>query len=217
MEAIVRLSLVREVEKSGCRSKDGMLKMKALILNGSNKDDQTSETVQRVIIDELRGLKWEVKPLILREMEIAPCMGCFGCWVQTPGTCVIDDMGRGIARSFIQSDLAILLTPVTFGGYSSELKKGLDRSIGLIMPFFTKIEGEVHHKPRYKKYPSLMGIGVLSKKDEESERIFKTLVQRNAINFHAPASAAGIVLGGSSADDIQRAIGDLFLSLGVKR
>lgn len=86
---------------------------------------------------------------------------------------MIDDMGRDIARSFIRSDLAIFLSPVTFGGYSSELKKGLDRSIGLMMPFFTKIGGEVHHKARYKKYPSLMGIGVLSKKDEESERIFK--------------------------------------------
>lgn len=190
--------------------------MKALILNGSNKDGQTSEIVQRIIIDELLGMKWDVKPLILRDMKIAPCMGCFGCWVETPGRCVIDDMGRDIAMSFIQSNLTILLTPVTFGGYSSELKKGLDRSIGLIMPFFTKISGEVHHKPRYKKYPSLMGIGVLSKKDEESERIFKTLVQRNAINFHAPAYAAGTILRESGEDDIRSSIGSLFVSIGVK-
>lgn len=190
--------------------------MKALILNGSNKDDQTSETAQQIIIEELHGMKWEVKTLILRDMKIAPCMGCFGCWVETPGRCVIDDMGRDIAMSFIQSDLTILLTPVTFGGYSSELKKGLDRSIGLIMPFFTKIGGEVHHKPRYKKYPSLMGIGVLSKKDEESERIFKTLVQRNAINFHAPAYAAGTILRESGEDDIRSSIGSLFVSIGVK-
>lgn len=193
-----------------------MADMKALILNGSNKDDQTSETVQRIIIDELRGMKWEVKPLILRDMKIAPCMGCFGCWVQTPGKCVIDDAGREIARSFIRSDLTVLLTPVTFGGYSSELKKGLDRSIGLIMPFFTKIGGEIHHKPRYKKYPSLMGIGLLSKKDEESETIFKTLVQRNAINFHSPAYAAGIILRDSLQKDIQSSIDDLLRDIGVK-
>lgn len=190
--------------------------MKAVILNGSNKDDRTSETVQRIIIDELRRLKWDVKTLILRDMKIAACMGCFGCWIQTPGTCVIDDAGRDIARSFIRSNLTILLTPVTFGGYSSELKKGLDRSIGLMLPFFTKIGGEVHHKPRYKKYPSLMGIGVLSKKDEESERIFKTLVQRNAINFHAPAYAVGTILRDSREDDIRSSIGSLFISIGVK-
>ncbi len=190
--------------------------MKALILNGSTKDDRTSETVHRIIIDELRGMKWDVKPLVLRDMKIAPCMGCFGCWVQTPGTCVIDDAGREIARSFIRSDLTILLTPVTFGGYSSELKKGLDRSLGLIMPFFTVIGGEVHHQPRYKRYPSLMGIGILSKKDEESESIFKTLVHRNAINFHAPAHAAGTILRESGEDDIRSTIGGLFKSIGVK-
>jgi len=193
-----------------------MADMKALILDGSNEDDRTSEAVHRSVVDVLLGLKWEVQTLILREMKIAPCMGCFGCWVQTPGRCVIDDMGRDIARSFIRSDLAIFLSPVTFGGYSSELKKGLDRSIGLIMPFFTKIGGEVHHKPRYKKYPSLMGIGVLSKKDEESERIFKTLLQRNALNFHAPAYAVGTFFRDSGEDDIRSSIGSLFVSIGVK-
>lgn len=50
-----------------------------------------------------------------------------------------------------------------------------------------KIEGEVHHKPRYERYPRLMGVGVLPQPDEESERIFTTLVSRNAINLHALA------------------------------
>jgi hypothetical protein len=104
--------------------------------------------------------------------------------------CRIDDTGRSVAASLINSDLVVYLTPVTFGGYSSELKKALDRSICLILPFFTRIDGEVHHQPRYECYPSLLGLGVLPAPDLEQERIFARLVERNAINLHAPSSAA---------------------------
>jgi len=50
-------------------------------------------------------------------------MGCFGCWNKTPGTCVMKDDSAKIAKAVVNSDLLIFLTPITFGGYSSELKK----------------------------------------------------------------------------------------------
>ena len=158
--------------------------MKAVILNGSEKGDAAIDGVHEIFVDELEGQGWEVEPLILHEMEIRHCVGCFGCWVQTPGVCVINDAGRDVAKAVIQSDLVVYLTPVTFGGYSSQLKKALDRSICLVTPFFTKVNGEIHHEPRYERYPRIMGVGVLPQADEESERIFTTLIGRNAINAH---------------------------------
>lgn len=83
----------------------------------------------------------------LREMKLAHCLGCFNCWVKTPGMCVEADAGRDIAKAVIRSDVAVLLTPVTFGGYSPELKKTFDRFIQLISPFFQMDHGEVHHPP----------------------------------------------------------------------
>jgi multimeric flavodoxin WrbA len=32
----------------------------------------------------------------LRELAIAPCTGCFGCWTRTPGECVVEDSARDI-------------------------------------------------------------------------------------------------------------------------
>jgi multimeric flavodoxin WrbA len=112
---------------------------------------------------------------------------------------------EGIARAHTQSDLLVLLTPVTFGGYSSELKKALDRMICALLPFFQTVDGETHHRPRYDRYPKLLAIGVDSRRDEESERIFARLVERNAINLWAPAWAAGI-LGNGKFDGTLRAI-----------
>jgi len=120
-----------------------------------------------------------------------------------PGGCLIDDAAREVSRKMIGSDLVVYVTPITFGGYSSELKKALDRSIGLISPFFTRINGEVHHRKRYAQAPKLLGVGIVHEPDEESERIFKTLIGRNAINMHNPAHAACVVYEDQSDHEIQ--------------
>ena len=196
--------------------------MKAVILNGSEKGDAAIDGVHEIIVDELEGQGWEVEPLILHEMEIRHCVGCFGCWVQTPGVCVINDAGRDVARAVIQSDLVIYLTPVTFGGYSSQLKKALDRSICLLTPFFTKVDGEIHHVPRYERYPRIMGVGVLSQADEESgrtkdvRRIFTTLVGRNAINAHTPAHVGGVILSSLGEGEIRKEIQTLLKAVEVR-
>jgi len=188
--------------------------MKATILNGSFNDDTVLEIIHKTVIQELKDIEWEVIPFILRDLKITICRGCFECWMKTPGICRFDDAGREIAKSFIQSDLVIFLTPVTFGGYSSELKKALDRIICLDLPFFKKYSGEVHHLMRYEKYPCFMVVGVLPEKDKESERIFKTLVERNALNFFPPAYVSGFIYRYQSQEEIQKKIETL---LGVTK
>jgi len=191
--------------------------MKVLLLDGTIKEDITSKTIHEVIVDEIKTMGGEVNSRALRDLEIGSCHGCFKCWFQTPGICIIDDVERDIAKETVQSDLLIFLTPVTFGGYSFELKKAVDRLIPWVMPFVVKIEGEIHHKPRYEKYPSLIGIGVLPSEDEESEQLFKTLVSRNAINFHSPAHAAGIITRKQDKEMIQDEIKTLLSKVGVKK
>jgi hypothetical protein len=95
---------------------------------------------------------------------------------------------------------------VTFGGYSSELKKAVDRLIPLNSPFFKKISGEVHHKPRYGRYPRILAIGSLPGRDAESEQIFRTLVRQNAINFHSPASGAGFLYSTQTPQEMRETI-----------
>jgi multimeric flavodoxin WrbA len=143
--------------------------MKALVLNGSRTEKETINSVSDYIVDSLRKNSAEVEVMVLRDEKIASCLGCFGCWLKTPGECIIKDAGSELPRKVIQSDLVFLLTPVTFGMYSSELKKALDRfPCPVLLPFFKKIDGEIHHAPRYDKYPTLVAIGVLPNSDKES-------------------------------------------------
>ena len=135
----------------------------------------------------------------LRDVKAAYCLGCFQCWTHTPGECRIDDDLRTVTASIIRADLQVNVSPVTFGGYSSEIKKALDRSICLVMPFFTRVNGEVHHVPRYDRFPRVHAIGVLSQPDAAQEDIFRRLVERNAINMHAPAHSTEFVYRGAGA------------------
>ena len=166
--------------------------------SGARGSEKALATVPTVLLVRPRRASveaegWTVMPWNLRDQKIAYCLGCFECWTKTPGLCRINDTGRDVARAVIGSDLTIYLTPITFGGYSSELKKAVDRIICLISPFFTRIEGEVHHHARYDRYPDLLGVGVLSAPHPAQEQIFRTLIGRNAINLHAPAHRSTVV------------------------
>jgi len=170
--------------------------MKALILDGTKSNNDESTKILDLMLEELKKLKWEVSTIVLEEKNIAYCTGCFGCWIQTPGECVIKDYEEDTVRKMVHSDLIIYLTPIMFGGYSSILKKALDRQIGRVLPYFMKIDGEVHHPKRYEKQQSLLSIGLLDKRDAEKEEVFKMVVARNAINMWAPFQRALISLNG---------------------
>jgi multimeric flavodoxin WrbA len=61
--------------------------MRAVILNGALPGDQTCAAVETELTSALAGLGWDADCLRLRDLTIAYCKGCFGCWVKTPGVC----------------------------------------------------------------------------------------------------------------------------------
>jgi hypothetical protein len=189
---------------------------RAIVLNGANGDDDDLMLAYKVLAEELVALKCQVKPFLLRDLKIHYCSGCFDCWVRTPGLCTIDDDARVIARAMMQSDLVVLLSPVSFGGYSAELKRALDRILGIVLPFFVKHNGETHHGRRYKRYPRLLGLGVLPGPEQESAPIFKALVGRNALNFHAPAWAAAAIPNGKPENEIRSEVRGLLSAMEMK-
>ncbi len=68
--------------------------MKALILNGEELNGISLEEFSQSIRAELKVNNFEVKEILLKEKKIADCLGCFKCWVKTPGVCIIYDYGR---------------------------------------------------------------------------------------------------------------------------
>jgi hypothetical protein len=78
---------------------------------------------------------------------VAHCVGCFGCWVKTPGQCVIDDRGRAFALELMETDELIIVSRLYCGGFSPDVKAFMDRGIPSILPFF-EVRGERSRHPR---------------------------------------------------------------------
>jgi len=188
--------------------------VKAVIFNGAREDDPVINAIEASLIKLLAENGWEVKAIALREKQIAGCLGCFGCWVKTPGICVIDDYGREAAKKIVQSNLMIWLTPVTFGGYSSELKKALDRSIPILLPYFESYKGQIHHKMRYDRYPRLVVIGT-EPRNTEYEETFLALTERNALNIRPPKHATGVFQKNQNLDKTLPFVEDLLRKVEV--
>jgi len=182
--------------------------MQALVLDGFYSAAPHPE-VRYELERQLEARKFAVETAVLRDMEVAPCRGCFDCWIETPGICIIDDAGRELARRSAQCDLLVQLTPLVFGCYSAELKKFYDRLIPILSPFFTIINNEMHHQRRYRTYPRLMALGACPQPDAEATEIFTTLVERNALNFHYPIAAAGVYDINSDQSTLASLLSDL--------
>ena len=73
---------------------------KVVILDGCGLADQDLAPVLGGLCGCARSRTApQVETFPLREMKLAHCLGCFGCWVKTPGMCVEDDAGRQSGQS----------------------------------------------------------------------------------------------------------------------
>lgn len=87
--------------------------------------------------------------VVSNDDTIKNCVGCFGCWIKTPGACVIRDHYGDMGEWLAKSNELIIISKCFYGGYSPFVKNILDRSISYIHPYFETRNNEMHHKRRY--------------------------------------------------------------------
>jgi hypothetical protein len=180
---------------------------KFVVLDGGPADDVTFDSTRTALLEEISQHSTDVQVFTLRSMKLAHCIGCFGCWTETPGICRYHEQdGVAVLQAVIHSDITILLTPISFGGYSAETKQIVDRFVSLLAPYFQLLHGEVHHVRRYARYPRLVAVGVQSNHVAEDARIFKLVAGRNAVNLHAASYAADVVRADDTPDTIRAAL-----------
>ena len=123
--------------------------MKVLVLNGSpKKQSDTFRMTERFLKGLNAAGEHEVTVVNVIEKAIAPCKGCFGCWQQGEGHCLIGDDQNGILDLYRAADLIIWSFPLYCYGMPSHLKAVLDRTIPLMkMDMVQLSDGRVQHVP----------------------------------------------------------------------
>jgi len=140
----------------------------------------------RVIVHDLGEpyqelLEKKADRVILADGRYAPCQGCFGCWTKYPAECVLKDKLRYACRITGVADEFVVITRNLYGGYSTEIKTVLDRSIGGSTPLSVYRHGEMHHALRYgmKELRKVIVYGDITEKEKAT---FTHMAERNAIN-----------------------------------
>ncbi len=125
--------------------------------------------------------------IILYDDNIHHCIGCFGCWIKTPGSCVIRDKYGDMGEYLSKSEEVIIISKCCYGGFSPFVKNILDRSISYMHPDFVIKNGEMHHKRRYKNIIDLnvyfYGENIAEKEKETAQK----LVKSNSFNLDCNA------------------------------
>lgn len=115
----------------------------------------------------------------------APCKGCFGCWLKTPGKCILKDRIKDMGKNLASCKEFIIVTKCIYGCFAPETKNMIDRSISYLLPFFRNVHHMQHHVPRYKQQFKLEVFVYNSPDLADSERdLFERYVNAVAINMN---------------------------------
>ncbi len=157
--------------------------MKITILNGNPAPSKFDSYLAQLKSD-LEAKAHVVTQLDLRTLPLRYCVGCWGCWVKTPGECVSRDASLEIDRVVINADFVLWAAPLKMGFPAALLKMANDKHLPLIHPYIVVDHGEAHHLKRYARYPR---IGLLVEKevdtDERDLQIVTNIYCRTALNF----------------------------------
>jgi len=156
---------------------------KIVILNG---DPEATETPLNTLLKNLKvSEESTVKIFNLRNYSIKQCVGCFDCWLKTPGICRFKDDEEMLLREIITSDLLIFTSPLIMGMYSALLKRFQDRMIPIIHPYIEIVNNECHHRKRYPKYPKMGCLFYQNDATPEEIENIRFIHERIVLNIHS--------------------------------
>ena len=141
-----------------------------------------------IIYDSIQKLYNEpLKVVRLGDQSIRACIGCWHCWLKTPGRCVMKDQMVECYSDYVNSDTVILLLSTAQGFINHQAKAFFDRTIPLYHPYIEIVDEECHHVARYKRYPDLVFFYDTESLTKHEEQVVEDYLYRTAHHFKSRA------------------------------
>ena len=124
--------------------------MKLLVVRGNPRKHGHTQHLTDLFVQGARAAGAEVTDVDLQARQIAPCNGCYRCWVATPGQCVHRDDMPELLRAFLEADVVVCSTPLYYYSISSRMQLFLERTLPLTAPGLdTTPDGLSRNRTRY--------------------------------------------------------------------
>lgn len=140
----------------------------------------------KLIITDMKNFNIPVEgdyTIIRPQGNIHHCIGCFGCWVKTPGKCVIRDGYESTGSDMGKCTELIFISQCCYGSVSPFVKTVQDRAISYIHPDFVLRKGEMHHKRRYQNVITISAYFYGEDISEAEKTTARNIIAANADNY----------------------------------
>lgn len=141
--------------------------------------------MKTLVIRECEGYNIEsIYELDLRNMDPKDCLGCWSCWLKTPGSCVHNDLNEFYSK-YLEADRVVIFSEVKKGFVSGRMKTVLDRMIPLYLPYVEPMDKGCNHVPRYEKYPDIEFYCEGSFNTHDGRMVLEDFVRRTFTQFRS--------------------------------
>lgn len=160
--------------------------MNILVVNGSPLGKKgNTYLLQEAFVKGAIEAGATVEEVFLNSKKIKPCLGCYTCWVKTPGTCIIKDDQEDLLKKCDRADTLVLATPLYVDGMTSQTKTFVDRLIPVAKPEFMLVEGHCRHPSRGDGFKNLLLISNCGFHELDNFDALVMHCRRISLNMHA--------------------------------
>ncbi len=128
--------------------------MHVMAINGSPRKEKSSTC--HILVPLLEGMRTAgatTELVQLEQLHINRCLGCFLCWVKTPGKCVQKDDMSVVLERFVQADLLVFGTPLYHYHMSGLMKNFIDRTLPMFEPWLVEDPNNPERSGHPDRYP----------------------------------------------------------------
>jgi len=150
--------------------------MRILVVRGIPRKEGHTQHITDLVVQGASEAGAHIDDIDLYTKKINRCVGCYHCWIVSPGTCVHHDDMPGIIEQLYAADIILFATPLYNYTMSSILKRFLERLFSLTRPGLVKTpSGLFRNKEWVSKKWGVKKIAVISSCAFKSMRNFNPL------------------------------------------
>ncbi len=159
--------------------------MKITAFNGSPRAERGNTHIMvEAFLAGAKDAGAETENIFLAKKEIKHCLGCFTCWIKTPGQCVHNDDMKDLLSRFYDTDIVVLATPLYVDNVTGIMKDFMDRLIPTLDPHFGKdASGECRHINKSAKVLKFVVISNCGFPEQSHFQVLRLLFKRMALNM----------------------------------
>lgn len=160
--------------------------MRIVAFNGSPRAEKSNTQVMvEAFLAGAKDAGAETGTVFLAGKKIGFCQGCFGCWLKTPGRCILHDDMEELIAQYRASDVVVFATPLYNDNVSGMMKNFIDRLLPMGDPHFEKDpNGEVRHITGKRKEPLFVMMANSGFPEQSHFQVLRLLTRRMARNYH---------------------------------